>query len=152
MHRQGVLLRHVVVHHSKDTLLHFTSIRASQNDLFFCCEVHVDSVLALDVLQLRVSHELACVEDCEVRSRCKIFFDLLLRCSLKHLLHEKRVVGTSGDDASLQLEARVPSCVLVDNKDASAHIEEVNCSALVVIEAFSRARNIHLAPMDFLQD
>ena len=136
MHRQRILLGHVVVHNSENAFLHLSCVRAAQDDLFLGGEVHVDSVLALDVGQLRVGYKFAGIQDSEISACGKVLFDLILRRSLKHLLHEQRVVRPGRDDSGLELVAGVPASVLVDDEDSFTHVEEVDGSALVSGEAF----------------
>jgi hypothetical protein len=95
MHRKSILLGHVVVHNTEDTLFHFAGIRTAKNDLLLGCEVNVNRVLAVDVFEGRVRAELTSVEDSEVGTILEILLNLFLGSTLQHLLHKEGVVGTS---------------------------------------------------------
>lgn len=117
MHAEGFSLWHVVVHYTKDTFFHFTSVRSSENDLLLRGEVHIDGGLTFDFLDVIVSNELTSVKDSEVWTCLEIFFDFLVSVSDKHLFHEIGMIGSCRDNSSLDLEFFIPSCILVNNED-----------------------------------
>lgn len=151
MHGEAVPLGHVVVHNAEDTLLHLASVGGAKNDLLLGGEVHIHSVLALDVGQLSVGAEFTRVEDGEVGPCLEIFLDFLLGRALKHLLHKQSVVGSGRNDSCLQVVTRVPSSVLVNHKDALAHVQEIDGTRFVEVEALRAASDIHGAPVHFLK-
>jgi len=59
MHGESTTLRHVVVHDTKDSFLHLSSVGGSKNDEFLLGEVHIDGGLVSHVFQMRVRHELS---------------------------------------------------------------------------------------------
>ena len=122
------------MHHSEDALLHLSSVGTAQDDLLLRGEVDVYCVLAFDVRDLVVGAKLAGVDHGEVGSGSEVFFDLFLRSALEHVFHEQGMVGTGRNDARLQLVARVPARVLVDNKDTLAHVQEVDSARSVHCE------------------
>jgi len=148
MHREGVLLGHVVVHNTEDTFLHLTGVGASKNDLLLGGEVHVDGVLALDIVQGGIRAELTSVEDGEVGAGLEVFVDLLLGCAFEHLLHEKSVVGASRDDSGFELEAFIPTGILVNDEDSLTHVEEVNSSGLVKAKGLRGAGDVNCTPVN----
>jgi len=128
MHAKVVDLGHVVVHNTKDTLLHFAGVGGAENDLFLRGEVDVHGVLACNIGDLRVRAELTSVHDGEVGAGLIVSLDPLLGSSDKHLLHEEGMVRLSANDSSLQLEAGVPTSVLVNDEDSTLHVQEINGS------------------------
>ena len=121
VHAEGFPLGHVVVHHTKDTLFHFSCVAGSKDDLLLRSEVDVDGVFALDVGELVVGAELTGVDDSEVGAILEVLLDLLVRRANQHLLHEKGVVGSGRDNTGLESVFGVPPSVLINYKDLHKH-------------------------------
>ena len=117
MHAKSSAFWHVVMHDSKYTLLHLTSVRGTEDDKLLGCEVNSYASLVCDVLDILISDELSCVENCEVRAIVgKVLLECLKICSDEHLFHEECMIRSARDDTSLNPVFLVPASVSINDK------------------------------------
>lgn len=82
------------MHHTEDTLLHFSCILCAENHDLVRLEVHLDSGLACHVLNWNGCLQFTCVEDMEVDLSVvrEIARELFFSRANQHVLHEQCVV------------------------------------------------------------
>ena len=172
MHAKSSAFWHVVMHDSKYTLLHLTSVRGTEDDKLLGCEVNSYASLVCDVLDILISDELSCVENCEVRAIVgKVLLECLKICSDEHLFHEECMIRSARYDTSLNPVFLVPASVSINDKELNfkgkksieikraraqgtyslTQVHEVDSSLLVSVVALRAALDVDGTPVDGLR-
>ena len=133
-----------MVEHGEDRLLDLSCVSRTRHENLSCRKVHDDRGLGVRAVPCRVSMEVWCMQDGELRLKA---FLLLRRKAEEHVVGEQRVPRALADHPNIQAVRLVRSCSRVVHEEVRV-VQMLDNVGAQGIEVLGSHRHIDGAPVD----
>ena len=148
VHGKLALFRHEVVHDGEHAFFHFARVFGAEDDHIAVFKGEGDGGGAGHTDNGAVSRFMSGVEDDVIRFAESGQFGI--GRTDEHVVHEKRVIRASGNNADFLTVFFVPAGVAVEDVYAFSFIEEAHSAAAVGSVGFRREGDVDFAPPDIV--